>query len=178
MFSILIWACNCHNLGHDILNTTIIELIRSHQHDRHCHKIHVVDIANTFRYIATKLTDHQNILTHWDRDKMDAISQTTFSNAFSWMKMYEYTSITISLKFAPNGPINSIPALVHIMAWHRPGPCITNVIATCRKNFSQWESSFLWKPQCHWLKFLRRVAKTLVIQGPGDAYMRHYGEMS
>ena len=39
-------------------------------------------------------------------------------------------------------------------------------IATCRKNFSQWESSFLWKLQCHWLKFLRRVAKTLVIQGP------------
>ena len=26
-------------------------------------------------------------LTHWDRDKMDAISQTIFSNAFSWMKM-------------------------------------------------------------------------------------------
>ena len=47
------------------------------------------------------------------------------------------------------------------------GPCITNVIATCRKNFSQWESSFLWKLRCHWLKFLRRVAKTLVIQGPG-----------
>ena len=47
------------------------------------------------------------------------------------------------------------------------GPCITNVIATCRKNFSQWESSFLWKLRCHWLKFLRRVAKTLVIRGPG-----------
>ena len=47
-----------------------------------------------------------------------------------------------------------------------PGPCITNVIATCRKNFSQWESSFLWKLRCHWLKFLRPVAKTLVIQGP------------
>ena len=45
--------------------------------------------------------------------------------------------------------------------------CIINVIATCRKNFSQWESSFLWKLRCHWLKFLRRVAKTLVIQGPG-----------
>ena len=29
-------------------------------------------------------------LTHWSRDKMDAISQTTFSNAFSWMKMFEY----------------------------------------------------------------------------------------
>ena len=48
-----------------------------------------------------------------------------------------------------------------------PGPCITNVIATCRKNFSQWKSSFLWKLRYHWLKFLRRVAKTLVIQGPG-----------
>ena len=48
-----------------------------------------------------------------------------------------------------------------------PGFCITNVIATCRKHFSQWERSFLWKLRCHWLKFLRHVAKTLVIQGPG-----------
>ena len=29
-------------------------------------------------------------LTHWGWDKMDAISQTTFSNAFSWMKMFEH----------------------------------------------------------------------------------------
>ena len=29
-------------------------------------------------------------LTHRGRDKMDAISQTTFSNAFSWMKMHEF----------------------------------------------------------------------------------------
>ena len=29
-------------------------------------------------------------LTHWGRDKMDAISQTTFSNTFSWMKMFEF----------------------------------------------------------------------------------------
>ena len=28
-----------------------------------------------------------SLLTHWGRDKMAAISQTTFSNAFSWMKM-------------------------------------------------------------------------------------------
>ena len=31
-------------------------------------------------------------LTPWGRDKMDAISQTTFSKAFSWMKMFEYRS--------------------------------------------------------------------------------------
>ena len=35
----------------------------------------------------------QNILTHWDRDKMDAISQTTFPSAFSWMKMF-YSRLT------------------------------------------------------------------------------------
>ena len=29
-------------------------------------------------------------LTHWGRDKMDAFSQTIFSSAFSWMKMFEF----------------------------------------------------------------------------------------
>ena len=48
---------------------------------------------------------------------MDNISQTTFSNAFSSMKMFEI-SIKISLKFVPKGPINNITALVQIMAWH------------------------------------------------------------
>ena len=39
---------------------------------------------------------------------MDAISQTTFSSAFSWI------FLKISLKFVPKGPINNIPALVQI----------------------------------------------------------------
>ena len=30
------------------------------------------------------------MLTHSDRNKMDAIFQTTFSDGFSWMKMYEF----------------------------------------------------------------------------------------
>ena len=29
-------------------------------------------------------------LAHWGRDKMAAISKTTFANAFSWMKMDEF----------------------------------------------------------------------------------------
>ena len=29
------------------------------------------------------------LLTHWGRDKMAAVSQTTVWNAFSWMKMYQ-----------------------------------------------------------------------------------------
>ena len=31
-----------------------------------------------------------NDLTHWGRDKMAAIFQTPFSNAFSWMEIYEF----------------------------------------------------------------------------------------
>ena len=30
------------------------------------------------------------LLTHWGRNKMDAISQTTFWNVFSWMKIVEF----------------------------------------------------------------------------------------
>ena len=48
------------------------------------------------------------------------------------------------------------------------GPCITNVFATRLKNFSQWYRSFQRKLLSHWLKFLRHVAITLVIQGPGS----------
>ena len=51
---------------------------------------------------------------------MDAVSQTTLSNAFSWMKMLEFW-FEISLKFVPKGSINNIPALVQIMAWCRSG---------------------------------------------------------
>ena len=32
-----------------------------------------------------------------------------------------WISIEVSLKFVPRGPISSIPALVQIMAWRRPG---------------------------------------------------------
>ena len=64
------------------------------------------------------------ILTRWGRDKMAAIFQTTFSNAFSWMKMCKFRLRFISLKYVPKGPINkkkNIPTLVQIMAWRRPG---------------------------------------------------------
>ena len=47
-------------------------------------------------------------LTHWGRDEMDDILQTTFSSAFSWT-------------FVPMGPIDNIPALVQIMVWRRQG---------------------------------------------------------
>ena len=58
-------------------------------------------------------------LTHWGRDKIAAIFQTTF---LKWIFMDEgvWISIEMSLTFIPKGPVNNIPALVQIMAWRRP----------------------------------------------------------
>ena len=53
------------------------------------------------------------MLRHWGQDKMAAISQTTFSKAFSWMKTCEF-----GLRFHS---INSLPALVQILAWCQRG---------------------------------------------------------
>ena len=49
-------------------------------------------------------------LTHWGPSNMAAILQTTISNAFSWMKIFEF-----------KGTINNTSALIRIMAWHRIG---------------------------------------------------------
>ena len=62
--------------------------------------------------------DH-NDLTQWGRGKMASIFQTTFSNAFSWMKTK--ISIKISLKFVPKAPIDNMPSFVQRMAWHQSG---------------------------------------------------------
>ena len=51
--------------------------------------------GRNWRQCQGALTDKQHncsgiclLLTRWGRDEIDAILQTTFSNAFSWMKMY------------------------------------------------------------------------------------------
>ena len=88
-------------------------------------KVHNKDIKNEWVFFTEYVIDLEwyMLLTHWGRDKMAGISQTTIWNAFSWMKIYEHVwiSINISLKFVPKGRINNIPALVKITAWHRPG---------------------------------------------------------
>ena len=59
-------------------------------------------------------------LTHWGRDKMAAISQTTFSSAFS---AHENTWILIKISpnFVPKGSVNNIASMVQIIPWRRPG---------------------------------------------------------
>ena len=77
------------------------------------------DLVNVFQTSKVLLISKVSPLTHWGQHKMAAIFQTTFSNAFSWMKMYE-----LWLRFHwffSRGWINNIPALVQIMAWRRLG---------------------------------------------------------
>ena len=94
---------------------------------RHCYvMLSLIGWAHTQNNACMALhTHHENFkflvfrppinLTHWGWDKMVAIFRTTFSNAFSWMKMYKFC-FRLSLF-----PINNISALVQIMAWRRPG---------------------------------------------------------
>ena len=51
---------------------------------------------------------------------MDAISQTTFSRAFSPMKIVVFF-IKFSLKYVRKGPMDNNQTLVQIMAWRRSG---------------------------------------------------------
>ena len=61
-----------------------------------------------------------SFLTHLGRDDMAAtLADNTFK--FKFFSENAFILIMISLKFAPKGPINDIPALVQIMAWRWPG---------------------------------------------------------
>ena len=77
--------------------------------------------------------------THWGRDKMAAIFQTTFSNAFFLTKICD-----IPLKFVLKGPNNNIPTLVQVIAWRRPGekplsgPLLVNLLTHLCVSRPQW----------------------------------------
>ena len=61
-----------------ILNETAI-------YKNFCNQIHLEMSAKWWPFYSGP-----NVLTHWGRDKMAAISQTTHSNPFSWMKIFEF----------------------------------------------------------------------------------------
>ena len=62
---------------------------------------------------ALLMSMERSLLTHLPLDKMAAILQTLFPNAFSSMKSLVFCIlIKIALKFVPNVPIDNNPALV------------------------------------------------------------------
>ena len=56
----------------------------------------------------------------WGRYKMAAISQTTFLNAFSWMKIYEFL-LQFHLSLFLRVRLTIFQHWLKIMAWRRPG---------------------------------------------------------
>ena len=100
----LFWKCNgtpdVENLFHGIIFFSEIQSAMNFQWI-----IDIIEIQNLFPEILWNSMEMPMVLregsssflgiklqslTHWSRDKMDAISQTTLSNAFSWMKMLEF----------------------------------------------------------------------------------------
>ena len=72
------------------------------------------------------------------RHLTDNIFKCIFVNENVWIP------IEISLKFVPKGPINNIPALVHIMAWCSPGdkplsePMMVSLLTHISITWPQW----------------------------------------
>ena len=62
--------------------------------------------------------------------------------------------IKISLRFVPKAPINNIPALVQIMAWHRPGdkPLSEPMVVSLLTHICIWVNlSYVWPEYlCPW----------------------------
>ena len=81
-------------------------------------KIRNNDIEGCTYFTFSIKTGNHNIplWTHWGREKFATISQTTFSNAFSGMKMYEFR---LRFHWSPQARIHNIPALIQIMAWRQ-----------------------------------------------------------
>ena len=75
----------------------------------------------------------------------DDILKMIFFNKNVWI------SIEISLKFVPEGQINNIPALVQIMAWHRPGdkplsePIMVSLLTHICVTRPQWVKIKAWQ---------------------------------
>ena len=89
-------------------------------------------------------------VTHLPLNKMAAISQTIFSNAFNAsLNENIFISIKISLKFIPNDLISSIPALVQIMAWRRPGT--THYLNQCLPD----SLADIWGTRVRWVNWTR-----------------------
>ena len=105
----------------------------------------ICDICLYLKYVHSRHLKYVHsvfALTHWNRDEIDAILKTTFTNALSGMKMYWFR-----LKFHCNlfrGPINNIASLIQIMAWRRSGdkplsePMLVRSLTHIRITRPQW----------------------------------------
>ena len=100
----------------------------------------------------------------------DDIFKCIFLNENVW------TSIQISLKFVPKGPIDNIPALVQIMAWRRPGdkplsePMLIILLTHICVTRPQWVNT--WRPRQNGLNTPDDTFKWIFLYG--HFYLFHF----
>ena len=133
-----------------------------HQYYWSCWMLHITTLAtDTLRLEQNGFHFADNILTHWSRDKMAVIFQTTFCKCI-FVNENVGISIKISLKFVPKCQINNIPALVQIMAWRRLGdkplsePMTVSLLMHICISQPLWVNGFPWSKIFikMWLKFV------------------------
>ena len=74
-----------------IISLSLLNFLYYTQCSRHKDQIHICPVIHlNIKYRSIKICIYHVYLTHWGRDKMVAIFQTTFTNAFSWMKIYGF----------------------------------------------------------------------------------------
>ena len=135
-----------------------IQIFSQHSYawpNTHQHKWHSIegktrhDKIVKWWIIIVYIINIQRLLIHWGRDEIDAISKTTFLNAFSGRNENVWTSLKISLKLVPKVQINNIPALVQVMAWRRPGdkplsePMMVNLLTQICASWPQWVNGII-----------------------------------
>ena len=86
----------------------------------------------------------------------DTISQMTFWNAFSWMKMFEFR-LGFHWSLFPMVQLTNmhVPAMVQIMAWGRPGdkplsrPMMVCLLMHIYVTLPQWVNALVSEPHYH-----------------------------
>ena len=77
-------SVNWHTMGSWVWSAM---MMLSQRLSRACFIVGAKCLALNYGWRSSPFSRPRRILTHWRRDKMAAIFQTTFSNAFSWIKM-------------------------------------------------------------------------------------------
>ena len=79
------------------------------------HALYTYMHRSIHQYIIITIPNGFDNLTQWSLEKMTAISQTTFSHVFSWMKMFTFRS-KFHWSLLPNA--NCSPHIYHVLFSH------------------------------------------------------------
>ena len=104
--------------------------------------------------------------------------QSTLSNAYSWMKIYEFRLILL-LKFVLKGPIHNIPTLLQIMACRRPGdkplsePLTVSLLAHICITLPQWVKTPEYRPCMYNTNHFNKVSQCKFLEQAFGIQMSH-----